>query len=49
MRAPRGAFRRVTLIAGARSPAEFLFRDQLLGWMARPDLDAPEARRAAAK
>jgi NAD(P)H-flavin reductase len=37
--ANRGAFRRVTLIAGARSPAEFLFRDQLSEWVARPDFD----------
>ena len=37
--ANRGAFGRVTLIAGARGPAEFLFRDQLSDWVARPDLD----------
>ena len=37
--ANRSAFGRVTLIAGARSPAEFLFRDQLLGWVAGSDLD----------
>jgi NAD(P)H-flavin reductase len=35
----RAEYRRVTLIAGARSPGEFLFRGQLAEWAARPDLD----------
>ena len=36
--ADRGAYREVVLVAGARRPAEFLFRDQLTDWGARPDL-----------
>jgi NAD(P)H-flavin reductase len=35
----RAAYRRVTVVAGARAPDEFLYRDQLLGWAARPDLN----------
>ena len=44
--ANRGAFGRVTLIAGARGPAEFLFRDQLsdLGCPARPGRRADRGR-----
>lgn len=34
--ARRDAYRRIVLIAGARRPAEFLFRDQLGAWAARP-------------
>jgi len=34
----RAEYRRVTLIAGARAPAEFLFRGQLSDWAAAPDL-----------
>jgi NAD(P)H-flavin reductase len=37
--ADRDAYRRVVLLAGARSPAEFLFRDQLPDWAARPGLE----------
>lgn len=37
--AERSAYRRVVLIAGARSPGEFLFRDQLAEWAARGDLE----------
>lgn len=37
--ADRAAFGRVVLIAGARKPAEFLFREQLLGWTQDPDLE----------
>ena len=37
--ARRADYRRVVLIAGARTPAEFLFRDQLGDWAARPGLD----------
>ena len=37
--ADRSAYRRVVLIAGARSPDEFLFRDQLAEWAARGDLE----------
>jgi NAD(P)H-flavin reductase len=35
----RGEYGRVVLVAGARSPGEFLFRAQLADWVARPDLD----------
>jgi NAD(P)H-flavin reductase len=35
----RARYGRVTLIAGARSPGEFLFRAQLAEWAARPYLD----------
>jgi len=35
----RAEYGRVTLIAGARSAGEFLFRAQLADWVARPDLD----------
>lgn len=35
----RAEFRRVILIAGARSPGEFLFGAQLAEWAARPDID----------
>jgi len=37
--ARRDAYRRVVLIAGARRPAEFLCRDQLSAWAARPGVD----------
>lgn len=37
--ARRDAYRRVVLIVGARTPREFLFRKQLDGWHARPDLE----------
>lgn len=37
--ADRAAYRRVVLIAGARTPDEFLFRDQLAEWAARGDLE----------
>jgi NAD(P)H-flavin reductase len=36
--ARRSGYRRVTLIAGARAPGEFLFRGQLSGWAATPGL-----------
>jgi NAD(P)H-flavin reductase len=36
--ARRADYRRVILIAGARAPAEFLFRGQLSDWAARPGL-----------
>jgi len=36
--ARRADYRRVILIAGARAPAEFLFRGQLGDWAARPGL-----------
>ena len=37
--ANRDAYGRITLVAGARSPDEFLFRDQLLGWGATDGID----------
>jgi NAD(P)H-flavin reductase len=37
--ARRSEFGRVVLIAGARTPAEFLFRDQLAEWSKRADLE----------
>jgi NAD(P)H-flavin reductase len=37
--AGRGNYRRVCLIAGARRPAEFLFRDELAAWSGRADLE----------
>lgn len=37
--ADRTSFGRTTLIAGARNPQEFLFREQLLGWTQHPSLD----------
>lgn len=37
--ADRASFGRVVLIAGARKPEDFLFREQLLGWTARDDFD----------
>ncbi len=37
--ANRAAYRRVILVAGARSPGEFLFRDQLDGWAAGTQLE----------
>jgi NAD(P)H-flavin reductase len=37
--ARRSDFGRVVLIAGARRPAEFLFREQLAGWAADPRLE----------
>jgi NAD(P)H-flavin reductase len=33
------AFGRIVLIAGARNPLEFLFREQLLGWTQHPELE----------
>jgi NAD(P)H-flavin reductase len=36
--ADRSAFGRVSLVAGARSPTEFLFREELLGWTQHPEL-----------
>jgi NAD(P)H-flavin reductase len=36
--ADRDAYRRIVLIAGARSPAEFLFREELDEWAATPGL-----------
>ncbi len=35
----RAKFDRAVLVAGARSPDEFLFRDELLGWTQQPDLE----------
>jgi NAD(P)H-flavin reductase len=37
--ADRAAFGRTVLVAGARKPQEFLFREQLLGWTQDPDLE----------
>ncbi|WP_163507182.1 FAD/NAD(P)-binding protein [Fodinicola acaciae] len=37
--ARRAAYGRVVLIAGARTPADFLFGDQLTGWAGNPDLE----------
>ena len=37
--ATRHSYRRVCLVAGARRPAEFLFRSELNTWSGRPDLD----------
>jgi NAD(P)H-flavin reductase len=37
--AHRAAYRRIVLVAGARNPAEFLFREQLAGWVATPGVD----------
>ncbi len=37
--ARRHDFDRVVLVAGARNPTEFLFRDELAAWTAGPDLD----------
>jgi NAD(P)H-flavin reductase len=37
--AERASFGRAVLIAGARSPTEFLFREQLLGWTQHPQLE----------
>ncbi len=36
--AERTAYGRVVLVAGARTPGEFLFRDELAEWTARPDV-----------
>ncbi len=36
---PRRSYRRVCLVAGARSPAEFLFRGELDDWSGRADLE----------
>lgn len=33
------SFRRMVLIAGARNPEEFVFREQLLGWTQHPELE----------
>ena len=40
--ANRDAYRRVVLIAGARTPEEFLFTDQLALWSARPDIEVEQ-------
>lgn len=40
--ARRAEYGRVLLIAGARSPEEFLFREQLAEWTASPDLDVEQ-------
>jgi NAD(P)H-flavin reductase len=37
--ANRSAYRRVVLVAGARTPKEFLFRDQLAAWAGDPDVE----------
>ena len=37
--AERDAYRRICLVAGARTPAEFLFRRELDAWACRPDLE----------
>jgi NAD(P)H-flavin reductase len=37
--AGRGSYRSVRLIAGARTPAEFLFRGELEDWSSRPDIE----------
>lgn len=37
--AARSAYRRIVLIAGARTPDEFLFRAELAAWAARGDLE----------
>ena len=37
--ADRSSFGRIVLIAGARNPDEFLFRDQLAQWCGRGDID----------
>ena len=37
--ADRASFRRTVLIAGARNPDQFLFREQLLGWAQDPQLE----------
>jgi NAD(P)H-flavin reductase len=37
--AARGSYRSVCLIAGARTPAEFLFRSELAAWSRRADLE----------
>ena len=37
--AARRSYRRVCLVAGARTPAEFLFRGELDAWSGRPDLE----------
>jgi NAD(P)H-flavin reductase len=37
--ADRPRYERITLVAGARTPTEFLFREELAGWCARSDLE----------
>ena len=37
--AERDAYRRICLVAGARTPAEFLFRRELDAWACRPDVE----------
>jgi NAD(P)H-flavin reductase len=37
--ADRERYGRIVLVVGARGPEEFLFREQLAEWSARPDLD----------
>ncbi|MFI7680115.1 FAD/NAD(P)-binding protein [Actinophytocola sp. NPDC049390] len=36
--ADRTRYRRITLVLGARTPAEFLYRDEVRSWERRPDL-----------
>jgi NAD(P)H-flavin reductase len=36
--ADRARYRRITLVLGARTPAEFLYRDEVRSWTLRPDL-----------
>jgi len=40
--ARRADYGRVVLVAGARSPEEFLFREQLADWTARPDMEVDQ-------
>lgn len=40
--ARRADYGRVVLVAGARSPDEFLFREQLAEWTARPDVEVEQ-------
>ncbi|NMH97606.1 oxidoreductase [Pseudonocardia sp. K10HN5] len=37
--ARRGSYRRIMLVAGARNPSEFLFREQLDAWSGTPGLE----------
>ena len=37
--ANRRRFRRISLIYGARTPSDLLYKDDLLGWVASPDID----------
>ena len=40
--ADRGSYRRVCVIAGARTPAEFLFRGELAAWSRRADIEVEQ-------